>query len=106
MKKKKAAAVPFEPYLLSKLKSPEMAANYLSAILAEGSDTDEDFEVFFRALEKVLQANGISDTAKKLGIARDTLYKIFRSHRNPTVKTLRAILNSVDMDMAVVYKKA
>jgi probable addiction module antidote protein len=105
-KTKKPAAVPHEPFLLSWLQgNPERCSAFLSEILLQGNDSEEDFEVFFSAIEKVLRAQGIADTAKKMGVARDTIYKTFRDHRNPTVKTFRSMINAMDMELAVVPKK-
>lgn len=106
MKKKvKPAAVSHEGYLEEKLKDTAFAARYLSEIIRNSGGSDEDFEVVFLALEKMVRAAGISDAAGRMGIARDTLYKVFREHRNPTVKVFRSMLNAVDLELAFVPKR-
>lgn len=105
MKKSKPAAVAFEPYLLSKLKNPEFATGYLIEVGKLGMNSDEDFEIFLGALERVLRAQGVKESAEKIGIARASFYKIFNEHRNPTVKTFRQLLGAADMEMKIVPKK-
>lgn len=105
MKKSKApAAVPYDDILLEDLKDLNFAANYLTACI--DGDSDEDFEVFFSAIGKIMKAQGMSLSAKKMGVSRDALYKAFTKHRNPTIKTFRQMLNSVDLDIAIVPKHA
>jgi probable addiction module antidote protein len=104
-KKKYLRSVPYEPMLLEDLKDLEFATGFLSKVLAQGDDSDEDFEVLFGAIEKVMRAQGMTVTAKKMKMSRDALYKAFKRHKNPTVRTFREMLHSVDMEMAIVPRK-
>lgn len=103
--KKYSRSVPYEPQLLEDLKDLEFATGFLSEVLAQGEDSDEDFEVLFGAMEKVMRAQGMTITAKKMKMSRDALYKAFKKHQNPTVKTFREMLHAVDMEMAIVPRK-
>lgn len=94
-------AVAFEPGKFIDLKSPSVAAEYLSAAIEDMTDIDEAFEVFFSALGEIVKAQGVQDVADKMEMGRDSLYKIFRTHQNPTVKTLSKLLAAVDMQLSV-----
>ena len=54
-KKKYSRSVPYEPQLLEDLKDLEFSTGFLSEVLAQGDDSDEDFEVLFGAIEKVMR---------------------------------------------------
>ncbi len=103
MKNKRGRASSFEPKLLEKLKDIEFAAEFLTSSF--DGNSDEDFEAFFDALQQIIKAQGISNVAEKMASGRDTLYKMFKSH-NPTVKTLRSVLNCLDLELAVIPKRA
>jgi probable addiction module antidote protein len=98
-----AAAVPYEPQLLEDLKDIKFAAGYLNSCI--DGDSDEDFEVFFNALGDIVKAQGVTNVAKKLNRTRDTFYKAFSKHRNPTIRTLREMLHGLDLEIAIVPKK-
>lgn len=100
MKKKIPAAIAYEPTLLEDLKNVNFAAQYLTDCL-RGFD-DDSFELFFSALLEICRANGISLTAKKSKMTRDAFYKAFKKHQNPTLKTFRNVLRSVDLDIQIV----
>lgn len=106
MKKKKVpASVPYKPQLLEDLKDSSFAAEYLTAC-AGNFETDEDFEVFFSALQEIVEANGYTDVAKKMNRSRDALHKMFKAHRNPTISTLGRLLGALDLGVAIVPKRA
>lgn len=104
MKKKVAAAVPYEPQLLEDLKNPKYAARYLSACIQ--GDRDEDFEVLFEALHNIAKARGITNVAEKMHLTRDALYKMFMKHRNPKLQTFRGMLHSMNLELAIVPRRA
>ena len=97
------SSVSYEPLLMDLLKDPAACAGYLNSCI--DGDSDEDFEVFMAALEDVVKALGVSSVAVKSKMTRDALYKAFSNHRNPTVKTLRNVLHSLDMKIAVVPRQ-
>ena len=104
-KKQNKRSVPFELLLQEDLKNADFAAGYLSEVFNSGADSDEDFEVFFGAIEKVLKAQGITTSAKRMKLSRDAIYKAFNKHHNPTVKNFRKILNAAELDIAIVARK-
>lgn len=99
---KKGRSVPLEPMLLDKLRDVEFAATFLTNSF--DSNSDEDFEAFFDALELIVKAAGVSNVSDKMGASRDTIYKVFKT-QNPTVKTLRSVLRCLDLELAVVPRK-
>jgi probable addiction module antidote protein len=99
---KNGRSAPFEPYLLEKLKDVDFAADFLNA--SYDGDTDEEFEAFFNAVALISKAYGITQLSEKASITRDALYKLFQS-RNPKFKTLRSVLNALELDIAIVPKK-
>lgn len=102
MKSKNGRSVPFEPILLDKLKDVDFAAEFLSSSF--DGNSDEDFEAFFDALQQIIKAQGVTNVAEKMASGRDVLYKMFQNH-NPTVRTLRSVLNCLELDLAVVALK-
>jgi probable addiction module antidote protein len=100
--KQKARTASYDDGLLEDLKDPEFVAMYLNACI-EGR-SDEDFEIFWDALQNVIKAYGVTDLANEAGITRDTLYKSFTGHKNPTIKSFRKILNALNLDIAIVPK--
>lgn len=101
-KTKKAKTTPFEPFLLEQLKDAEFAAEYLSACLA--GDDDEDFLIFFDALSQVVKAHGVNATAARMEVTRDALQKVFKKHQNPTLKTFRKMLASMNLGIAIISR--
>lgn len=99
-KSKVPASVSYDARLLEDLKDVDYAAQYLTACM--GGDTDEDFEVFFEALKKIVTAHGVTNVARKMNKTRDALYKAFNSHKNPTLKTFRETLHGLDLEIAIV----
>lgn len=100
-KTKVAPAVPYEPFLLEKLKDPEFAALYLTDCIRGPSD-DESIDLFFSALFEICKARGISLSAEAAHLTRDVFSKALKGHHNPTFKTFRKILNSQDLDIKIV----
>ncbi|MBI3258293.1 MAG: putative addiction module antidote protein [Ignavibacteriae bacterium] len=85
MKKSK----PYESFLTERLKDPEEAAAYLNAALE-----DEDSGVFLIALRDIAQANGgMTQVAQEAHLSRETLYRTLSKKGNPTLISLRALLD-------------
>ena len=82
--------------LMESLKDPEEAAAYLNAALEEGSQ-----EVFLVALRDVAEARGISRIARQSKLNRENLYRILSKKGNPQLASLRSILKSVGLQLAV-----
>lgn len=92
-------SAPWEPFKIGLLKDPESAALYIQAYLEEGDPLNE-------CLAGVIKAQGLQRMAKLTGIAAPNLLRATRKGSNPTVATLTAILDALDMRLSVSAKKA
>jgi|SRR3954471_6009308 probable addiction module antidote protein len=92
----------YKPDLLKRLKDPEYAAEYLSAVLEDG-----DRKGFMLALKDVVEARGgVGDLAGRVKIRRPSLYKILSSEGNPTLDTLQEILKPLNMRVSISLEEA
>ena len=83
--------------LLHKLKDPEYAAEYLAQSLAQ-----DDQAGFMIALKDVVEAGGgMTTLSKRAGLTRPSLYKALSKKGNPTLETLRSILDSLGLKITV-----
>ena len=88
--------------LLERLKDPGYAAEYLAQVLAE-----KDQAAFLVALKDVVEAaGGMSAMAKRVGLRRPSLYKVFSKRGNPTLETLQAVLEALGLRVTVATAKA
>ena len=78
------------------LKNPDEAAAYLNAALEDGSQ-----EVFLMALRDVAEAKGISYIARQSKLNRENLYRILSNKGNPQLESLRSVLRSIGLKLAV-----
>jgi probable addiction module antidote protein len=85
-----------------RLRDPEYAAEYLTAVLAE-----KDREAFLVALKDVVKASGgMGQLAGRIKIKRPSLYRILSSEGNPTLDTLQQILKSLGLRVSVMLDEA
>jgi probable addiction module antidote protein len=82
--------------LLKSLKNPAEAAAYLNAALEDGSQ-----EVFLLALKDVCEAKGISAVSKESQLNRENMYRILSRKGNPTLSTLKTLLDTAGLKLAV-----
>ena len=88
--------------LLSRLRDPEYAAEYLAQVLAE-----RDNEAFLLALRDVVEARGgVGELAGRVGLKRPSLYRILSKHGNPTLATFQEILKPLGLRVSVALDKA
>jgi probable addiction module antidote protein len=85
--------------LLRTLQDPKEAAEYLTAALEEG-----DTAVFLLALRDVADARGIGTLAAKAQLNRENLYRMLSEHGNPQLDSLTALLDALDLGLAVAVK--
>jgi probable addiction module antidote protein len=85
--------------LLRTLQDPQEAAEYLTAALEEGDST-----VFLLALRDVADARGLGTLAAKAQLNRENLYRMLSEHGNPQLDSLTALLDSLDLRLAVAVK--
>jgi probable addiction module antidote protein len=87
--------------LLERLKDADYAAEYLAQVLAEN-----DKAAFLVALKDVVEATGgMSAMAKRVGLKRPSLYKVFSKRGNPTLDTLQAILEALGLRVTIATAK-
>ncbi|MGB1409201.1 addiction module antidote protein, partial [Alloalcanivorax venustensis] len=51
------------------------------------------------AMGVVARARGMSQLANDTGLSREQLYRSFSEHGNPTLKTVLAVLDALDIDL-------
>ena len=85
--------------LLQDLQAPSEAAAYLTAALEEGDST-----VFLLALRDVADARGMSVLAAKAQLNRENLYRMLSESGNPQLDSLTALLDALDLRLAVAVK--
>lgn len=89
----------FKDDLLEKLRDPEFAANYIMAYIV-----DKDLDFLPVALGDIARAYGVSKLAKKSGIHRRTLYKIFEANSNPSFELIIQVMNQMGLTLEVKAK--
>lgn len=82
----------YEKHLHQDLQDPKLAAAYLSECF------NDDKQVFLQALHDVAKAYGISDVARRSGLNRESLYKMFKG--NPKLDTLDSFLKTIGLTMS------
>jgi len=85
--------------LLHDLQDPGEAAAYLTAALEEG-----DSAVFLLALRDVADARGLRVLAAQAQLNRENLYRMLSEHGNPQLDSLTALLDALDLRLAVAVK--
>lgn len=86
----------YDAFLKKQLRDPEMAAEYLSAAVREGT-----LEGFLVALKGVAEAHGgIGNIAKVTKLNRQSMYRMFSERGNPTVSSLLTVLNALGIEIS------
>jgi probable addiction module antidote protein len=76
---------------------PAFAAEYLNAILEDG-----DQEELMLALRRISEAfGGVQKLARNARLNANTLYRTLSSKGNPELKSLRAVLRAMGMQLTV-----
>lgn len=96
----------FNNMLLNDLQNPDFAIGYFEEILKE-YHKDKDLACFLHCLKPLIEAQGnISEFARKIGISRAYLYKIFKNKVKPELETLEKIFNGLGFELCISVKKA
>ena len=96
-RKSAAPSLPYEDWLIERLKNPREAAAYLEAAIEDG-----DQAVLMLALRQVAQAQGgIAEVARKSNLSLKATYRMLSKSGNPELKSLTAILNAAGLRLAV-----
>ena len=77
-------------------KDPDYAAEYLNAVLEDGSQ-----EELMLALRRVASAFGMSEVAESSKLNPKTLYRTLSAAGNPELRSFQAILGAMGMRLAV-----
>jgi probable addiction module antidote protein len=82
------------------------AAEYLRdetdiAAYLEAAASEEDPRVLAAALGDVARARGMTQLARKTGIAREALYRSLSAEGNPELATLSKVLRALGMRLAI-----
>lgn len=92
-----APSLPYEDWLLERLKNPTEAAAYLEAVIEEG-----DQAAIMLALRQVAQAQGgVAVVARRAKLTREATYKMLSKAGNPELRSLTAVLAATGLRLAV-----
>ena len=94
-KKKKLKLIPFD--MAEWLDSPEVVAEYLSQVLADG-DEDE----LLRALGHIAKARGMTEVAAAAGLGRESLYKALTPGAHPRHDTIAKVTRALGVKLVAV----
>ena len=90
----------YRSLLLEDLKDPEEAANYLTGALHDSKG------MFLAALRDVAEANQMSKVASKVGVSRESLYRMLTTSGNPTYRNFFGILTALGLAFGDVRSRA
>jgi probable addiction module antidote protein len=97
------AGIPYHDWEVEELrKDRQFAVEYLKAAL-ESLDNPDECGVSLLMLRALAGAyGGLGAVASKAGISRESLYRSLSPKGNPTLKTLVAVLNTLNLRLSVV----
>lgn len=90
----KAEFSPFD--VVEHIKTPQDAAHYLDAVLADG-----DAHEIAEALGVVARSHGMAAIAEESGLSRETLYRTLSDSGNPRLATLIGVLRAMGLRLSV-----
>ena len=97
----KKTFVSYDAGLQEDLVDPVEAAAYLNAALEDGNQ-----EVFLMALRDVAKAHGLTRLARETSLNRENMYRILSDEGNPQLSSLKVLLDSLGLRLAVEPKRA
>ncbi len=90
-------SLPYEPWLIERLKDPAEAAAYLEAVIEDGHQA-----AIMLALRQVAQAQGgLARIARMAKLTREATYKMLSKSGNPELRSLTAVLKATGLRIAV-----
>lgn len=89
----------YEDHLRARLRDEQYAAGYLS-FAARDNET-----AFLLALRDVVEAHRVSAVAGKSGLNRESLYRALSPKGNPSLRSLRGILDAIGLEIAITPKR-
>jgi probable addiction module antidote protein len=99
--KNASRSIPYNEWLIEKLKDHQLAVEYLNDALKESMEGDpESLELLLMALKNVIYAQGgVAKIAKKAGLGRESLYKTVSEKGNPEFKTIAALTHALGLEL-------
>lgn len=95
--RRSAPSLPYEPWLIERLRKPAEAAAYLEAVIDDG-----DQAAIMLALRQIAQAQGgIAQVARRAKLTREATYKMLSKSGNPELRSLSAVLKATGLRIAV-----
>lgn len=92
-----APSLPYEGWLIERLRNPAEAAAYLETVIEEG-----DQAAIMLALRQVaLARGGVAEIARKAKLTREATYKILSKSGNPELRSLTSVLKATGLRIAV-----
>lgn len=86
----------YDEFLKRELRDPNVAAEYLSTALEQGS-----IDQFLLALRNVAEAHGgLGVLAEITDLNRQSMYKMLSQRGNPTLSSLLTVLRAIGVDIA------
>lgn len=100
------ASKSYQEFLITSLKDPEQAVAYLNAALEEDEQLSEaeNYSLFLIALRNVAEAWGFSHLATSTNLDRSGIYKMLSKEGNPRISSLRSLLDSMGLRLAITLK--
>lgn len=90
-------SLPYEDWLIERLKEPEEAAAYLEAAIEQG-----DQKALMIALRHVaLAQGGVAAVARRAKVTREAAYRMLSKSGNPELRSLNAILGAAGLRLSV-----
>jgi probable addiction module antidote protein len=86
-----------EATIASFRRDPDFAAEYLNAVLEDGTQ-----EELMLALRRIAEAFGMKDVAETAKLNPKTLFRTLSSAGNPELRSFQAILGAMGMRLAVM----
>jgi probable addiction module antidote protein len=84
--------------LYKRLRDPEYAVGYLNAVL---ENPDAGISTFLAALEDVVHAWGVKETAQRSHLHRVALHKILANKKRPEFESVQKILLGLKLGLKV-----
>lgn len=92
----KTETTPFNP--VDYLESEEEIAQYLN-----NAYQDDDPRIFMIALGNVTKAKGVAKIARKTGLNRESLYKVFSGQSSPQWSTVQSVMKALGCHLAITH---
>jgi len=85
--------------LAERLNNLEYAREFILACLDEGLSLQD-------AVAKFVRSYGVVEYSKKINMSKSNLLRAIRKNSNPTLNTMKKILDPLDLDVGIILKKA